>query len=285
MWATLAACGLSGHGIKLGSVGDPADRAAYNEYLRDALADRVGDLTETSQERLRLNPMRLLDAKDRGDIALLADLDRPLTRLGQPAREHFEQVRAYLDAWGVPYEVDPGIVRGLDYYRRTAFEAHTGAIGAQSALGGGGRYDGLLAQLGGLDQPGVGWALGIERILDALAEEAKTTDASEAAGRSEPSLFLVPLDDEAVGEAAALAQRLRILGKVEHAYQRRNAGKGLKDADRSGASHAALRGGSERGSSTWQLKDLTTGEQSAVSEHQLAEVLRAGRAPLIGSTP
>ncbi|HET8986663.1 MAG TPA: histidine--tRNA ligase, partial [Trueperaceae bacterium] len=288
MWATLSACGLKGHAIKLGSVGDPADRAAYNAYLREALATRADDLSETSRERLRLNPMRLLDAKDRGDIAILADLDRPLTRLAQPAREHFEQVRAYLDAWGVPYEIDPGIVRGLDYYRRTAFEAHTGGIGAQSALGGGGRYDGLLAQLGGHDQPGVGWALGIERILDALAEEAKAEASAErtaAASVGVPSLFLVPLDDEAVAEAAALAQRLRVDGKVEYAYQRRNAGKGLKDADRSGASHAALRGGSERESSTWQLKDLTTGEQSAVSEQQLAEVLRAGRRPLISSTP
>jgi len=288
MFATLSACGLTGHAIRLGSVGDPADRAAYNEYLRDALAPRADELTKTSQERLRLNPMRLLDAKDRGDIAILAGLDRPLARLGQPAREHFEQVRAYLDAWSVPYEIDPGIVRGLDYYRRTAFEAHYVGIGAQSALGGGGRYDGLLAQLGGHDQPGVGWALGIERILDALAEEAKSDQVTVEAKTSRitaPSLFLVPLDDEAVAEVAALAQRLRVHGKVEHAYQRRNAGKGLRDADRAGASHAALRGATERESSSWRLKDLTTGEQRGVTEQQLAEVLGDARAPLLSSTP
>lgn len=282
LWTTLSACGLTGHGIKLGSVGDPADRSAYNEYLRDALAARAGELTHTSQERLRLNPMRLLDAKDRGDIAILAGLDRPLTRLGQPAKEHFDQVRAYLDAWGVPYQIDPGMVRGLDYYRRTAFEAHYSGIGAQSALGGGGRYDGLLAQLGGHDQPGVGWALGLERILDALEEESKADPAvgpTNSPRPVAPSLFLVPLDDAAVAEAAALAQRLRAHGKVEYSYQRRNAGKGMKDADRSGASHAALRGGAERESSTWQLKDLTTGAQRAVTEQQLAEVLSDFRAP------
>ena len=288
MWATLSACGLSGHGIKLGSVGDPADRAGYNDYLRSALASRAGELTTTSQERLRLNPMRLLDAKDRGDIAIIAELDRPLDRLGAPARQHFEQVRAYLDDWGVPYEIDPGIVRGLDYYRRTAFEAHYAGIGAQSALGGGGRYDGLLAQLGGHDQPGVGWALGIERIIDSLAEEAKARQGSAAQasrGYLAPSLFLVPLDDAAVAEVALVAQRLRAFGKVEHAYQRRNAGKGLKDADRSGATHAALRGVDERDSSTWQLKDLSTGEQREVTEQQLAQVLEGANAPLLSSAP
>ncbi|HLU82645.1 MAG TPA: histidine--tRNA ligase [Trueperaceae bacterium] len=288
MWATLSACGLTGHGIKLGSVGDPEDRTAYNDYLRTALASQVGDLTETSQERLRLNPMRLLDAKDRGDVAIVAALDRPLDRLAAPAKEHFEQVRAYLDDWGVPYQVDPGIVRGLDYYRRTAFEAHYTGIGAQSALGGGGRYNGLLAQLGGHDQPGVGWALGIERIIDALAQEAQARpqqDPDAAQRSATPSLFLVPLDDQAVSEAAVTAQRLRTHGKVEHAYQRRNAGKGLKDADRSGASHAALRGASERESATWQLKDLTTGVQLEVTEQQLVQVLEGGSAPLLSSAP
>jgi len=278
MWATLAGSGLHGHGMKLGSVGDPEDRAAYNEYLRTELAPRATELTPVSQERLRLNPMRLLDAKDRGDIEIIKDLQRPLERLGTAAREHFDEVRAHLDAWGVPYEIDPGIVRGLDYYRRTAFEAHYQGIGAQSALGGGGRYDGLIEQLGGHDLPGVGWALGIERILDALAQEAAATSESTVPRQSPnapPSLFLVPLDDEAVGEAAALAHSLRAHGRVEHAYQRRNAGKGLKDADRSGASHAALRGASERETDSWQLKDLTSGEQRSVSEQVLVDLLTA----------
>lgn len=272
LWQVFNACGLTRHVIRLGSVGDPEDRAAYNEYLRTSLAGRERELTPISQERLRLNPMRLLDAKDHGDVALLADLDRPLERLAGPARQHFEQVRAFLDDWGVPYEVDPGIVRGLDYYRRTAFEAHYEGIGAQSALGGGGRYDGLLAQLGGQDLPGVGWAFGIERVIDALEQEAA---ADPAAGRA-TALFLVPLDEEAVSEAAAAARRLRALGRVEHAYQRRNPGKGLKDADRAGASHAALRGSAERADGTWQLKDLSSGEQRSVTEHDLAGLLRGG---------
>lgn len=276
MWATLSGSGLLGHGIKLGSVGDPEDRAAYNQYLRDELTPRAADLTPVSQERLRLNPMRLLDAKDRGDIEIIKELQRPLERLGTAARDHFEQVRGYLDAWGVPYEVDPGIVRGLDYYRRTAFEAHYQGIGAQSALGGGGRYDGLLAQLGGHDLPGVGWALGIERIIDALAQEA-ANDATPrtAEGVTPTSLFLVPLDDAAVDDAAALAHALRAHGTVEYAYQRRNAGKGLKDADRSGASHAALRGPDERHANTWQLKDLASGEQREVGVQELVDLLKA----------
>src|SRR5690606_17421941 len=158
MYDVLAECGLTRHVMMLGSVGDPEDAAAYNAYLREQLGPRSADLSEVSRERLRLNPMRVLDSKEKQDQELIASLDRPLDRLAEPARMHFEQVRRYLDDWGVPYEVDTSIVRGLDYYRRTAFEAHHQGIGAQSALGGGGRYDGLLKLLGGPDLPAIGWA-------------------------------------------------------------------------------------------------------------------------------
>jgi len=262
--------GLRQHVVKLGSVGDPEDRAAYNAYLREALEPRRSELSEVSVERLRLNPMRVLDSKDEGDQRVIAELDRPLDRLGEASRAHFEQVRRYLDAWGVPYQVDPAIVRGLDYYRRTAFEVHYEGIGAQSAIGGGGRYDGLLKLLGGADLPAIGWALGVERLLDAMAEEG-------VLGTDKPGkrLFLVPLDDEAVAEAAELARRLRSKGRVEFAYQRRAPGKGLADADKRGATHAALRGGSERTRAVWELKDLASGEQRAVSEAELFALLES----------
>lgn len=270
MYQTLAACGLSGHVMKLGSVGDLEDRAAYNAYLRQQLAPRVGELSAVSRERLRLNPMRVLDSKDAGDQTLIAELERPLDRLGKGARGHFDTVCAYLEEWGVPYELDRGIVRGLDYYRRTAFEAHYADIGAQSALGGGGRYDGLMAEIGGPDLPAIGWAFGIERIIDALQQERDEAEGM-AAGRS--GLFLVPLDDEAVAEAAALAGRLREHGRVQFSYRRRQLGKGLQEADKTRASHAALRGQSERDSGAWLLKDLVTGEQRGVSESELGAVV------------
>ena len=265
----LAALGLTGVHVKVGSVGDPEDRARYNAYLREALEPLAGDLSETSRERLRLNPMRVLDSKDPGDQVLVARLQRPLERLGDEARSHFERVTNVLSAWGVPFEVDPGIVRGLDYYRRTAFEVHHSAIGAQSALGGGGRYDGLIAQLGGPDVPGIGWAFGIERVLDALG------DTGVAAARRERALaYLVALDDDAVAELAALARELRAEHRIEHGYVARNPGKGLRDADRSGARFAVLRGTREREQAAFVVKDLRSGAQVTVGEDALGEHLR-----------
>jgi histidyl-tRNA synthetase len=260
--------GLTGVRVALGSVGDPDDRARYNAYLRDALAPRAPDLTETSQERLRLNPMRLLDAKDAGDRALIAGLARPLDRLGDAARAHFDAVAGYLRAWEVPFDVDPAIVRGLDYYRRTAFEIHAEGIGAQSALGGGGRYDGLVAQLGGPDVPGIGWAFGVERVLDALDQAHLAAPAAER-----PALYLVPMDDEAVGEVAHLARRLRARQRVEHGYVKRAPGKGMRDADRAGARYAGLIGERERAEGTVQLKHLATGVQRSVPLAELADAL------------
>lgn len=275
MYQTLAACGLTRHVMKLGSVGDLEDRAAYNAYLRAELTPRANELSEVSRERLRLNPMRVLDSKDAGDQALIAGLERPLDRLGAKGREHFDEVRSLLDAWGVPYELDSSIVRGLDYYRRTAFEAHYPGIGAQSALGGGGRYDGLIAEIGGPDLPAIGWAFGLERILDALEQEA-SAESSETTAR--PSLFVVPLDEPAVAEVAALANRLREHGRVQYAYAKRAPGKGLRDAERAGATFAALRGESEREAGVWQLKDLASGEQRSVGEDELAAVLAVAAA-------
>ncbi len=270
LYRTLQACGLTRHSIRLGSVGDPSDRLAYNEYLREELAASAEQLSPVSQERLRLNPLRVLDSKDQGDQALIAHLQRPLERLGAEARDNLAAVEHHLQAWGVPYDLDPAIVRGLDYYRRTAFEVHYHGIGAQSALGGGGRYDGLIEQLGGPAVPGTGWAFGVERVLDALEQE----EATPKAAAERPALFVVPLDDEAVSEVAALATRLRREALwVEFAYQRRNPGKGLRDADRSGARFAALRGADERSRDAWQLKDLASGEQLEVTDARLGDAL------------
>ena len=261
----LRALGLRGVRVALGSVGDPADRAAYNDYLRSALEPHAAALSETSRERLRLNPMRVLDAKDPGDRALVAPLKRPLDFLNPDARAHFDAVAACLDAWGIPYDVDPGIVRGLDYYRRTAFEIHAEGIGAQSALGGGGRYDGLVAQLGGPDVPGIGWALGIERVLDAMAQADVAAPAADP-----PLLFIVPMDAEAVAEVAGIARQLRAHARVEHAYTKRAPGKGLRDADRSGARYAGLFGERERADGVIQLKELHSGAERRLPLSDLA---------------
>lgn len=256
----LSAVGLRGLTVRLGSVGDPEDRAAYNAYLRAELEHRADELTETSQERLRLNPMRLLDAKDPGDQAIVAPLKRPIDFLNDEAAAHFREVQDWLAAWGIPVEIDPGIVRGLDYYRRTAFEVHHPGIGAQSALSGGGRYDGLIESLGGPKTPGVGWAFGVERVLDAMQVDGVLHEGSAA-----PLAYLVPMDDEAVAEAAALARELRRSVPVQYGVSRRNPGKGLRDADRAGARYALLRGARERAAGTWEVKELSSGDQTQVA--------------------
>ncbi|MEX2501533.1 MAG: histidine--tRNA ligase [Trueperaceae bacterium] len=265
----LVALGLPRVRVALGSVGDPEDRDAYNAYLRDALTPVQDRLSPTSRERLRLNPMRVLDSKDEGDQALIQDLDAPLDRLGPAAREHLDAVAGYLRDWGIPYDLAPSIVRGLDYYRRTAFEVHAEGIGAQSALAGGGRYDELVRTLGGPATPAIGWAMGVERVLDALAQaEALPT------GAAGPDLFLVPMDAAAVDEAARLARDLRPHLHVQHAYQKRAPGKGLRDADRVGARWAAMRGERERERDVWTLKHLASGEQREIASSELAAAAR-----------
>jgi histidyl-tRNA synthetase len=268
LYRSLEACGLRQLTVKLGSVGDPDDRTAYNAYLRNELEPHQDRLSETSRTRLAVNPMRILDAKHPGDLQLTRDLAKPLDFLGAAARDHFEAVQGFLRAWHIPFEIDPAIVRGLDYYRRTAFEVHHGAIGAQSALCGGGRYDGLVEILGGPETPGIGWAFGVERVLDAMAQ-----DEVELPAPAPPDLFLVPLDGEAVAEVALAAARLRRSFHVEHAYVRRNVGKGLRDADRSGALFAGLRGPEERASGTYRVKHLASGDQHDVPEGEIEHLL------------
>ena len=274
LYDALRACGLKDLVVRLGSVGDPEDRARHNHYLREALSPHREALSEASKIRLELNPLRLWDSKDPGDRKLLKDLTPPLEHLSGETRDHFEGVKSYLDDWGIPVEVDPAMVRALDYYRRTAFEIHHSAIGAQSALAGGGRYDGLIGHLGGPDLPGVGWAFGVDRVLDAL-----TVDEVSVPAEPGPDLFLIPLDEEAVVEVARLARCLRAAFRVEHAYRRRNPGRGLRDAERSGAPLAGLRGASERETHSLTVKDLASGKQCDILEDNLPVFLRkAGRA-------
>ena len=255
LYRVLQACGLKNLSVKLGSVGDPEDKTAYNRYLREELGKRANELSETSQERLRLNPMRVLDSKDAGDQRIVETLKRPLEFLSDDARAHFDAVKVFLTDWGVPFEVDASIVRGLDYYRRTAFEVHHAGIGAQSALGGGGRYDGLIEHLGGPATPGIGWAFGVERVLDAVAQDGVAHEAE-----AKPLLFSYRWTKR-IAEVARTAFALRSLFAVQHGYKERNPGKGLRDAERSGARFAGLRGERERERGIYTLKNLETGEQ------------------------
>jgi histidyl-tRNA synthetase len=272
LYNLLCTLGLKTMIVKLGSVGDPQDRLLYNQYLRDTLTPLSAQLSETSRERLRLNPMRVLDSKDRNDQAIVKTLKKPLEFLNPESLTHFAAVQAYLKAWDIPFEIDDSIVRGLDYYRRTAFEVHHLRIGAQSALCGGGRYDGLIEKLGGSKTPGVGWAFGVERILDAMQQDGVMIPQA-----SKPLLYFVPLDDQAINEVILESAKLRKQFHIEHAYTARKPGKGLQEADRSGATYAALRGQSEREKQVFQLKHLQSGQQLEVTETELENFLKKGQ--------
>lgn len=267
MWQVVSGLGLKGASIRLGSIGDPEDRTRYNAYLRELFTPHVQTLSDDSKDRLERNPMRILDSKSSTDQALLAELGvQPmLDFLGEEARAHFETVQGYLREWGVPFTVDPSIVRGLDYYRRTAWELHHEGIGAKSALGGGGRYDGLAEELGSKEPlPGIGWAFGIERILKAVASEGLPFPAP-----SGPSLYLAALDEEHVALAARLALQARAAVSAEFSYRKRNAGQAFKEADKKGATWAAVIGGNEAAEQILNLKHLGSGEQVAVPFDQL----------------
>jgi len=252
--------------VRLGSVGDPQDRLNYNRYLRKLLEPYADGLSEDSRTRLETNPMRILDSKSERDQQIIAELQpRPMLEfLGQEARAFHEQVCRYLDRLGVVYMVDPSMVRGLDYYVRTAWEVHHARIGAKSALGGGGRYDGLSEMLGGPAVPGVGFGIGIERVAIALEQEGVSIPADPP-----PTLYLAPLDEPAKIEALALAEQLRPKISVEIGYTPKSPRKALEDALKKGARYVGFLGESERAKGVVTLKHLESGEQKELEPPQL----------------
>ncbi len=272
LYRILKELGLKELHLKLSSVGDPEDRARYNAYLREALGPYEAELSPDSQERLRLNPMRILDSKSEKDQALLKELKvKPmLDFLGEETRAHLEAVEAHLRRLGVPYELEPSLVRGLDYYVRTAFEVHHPKVGAQSALGGGGRYDGLSELLGGERVPGVGFALGVERVALALEAEGIAPPPP-----LRPHLYLIPLTQEAVAEAFYLAQSLWPRFRALYAPSPKRPEKGLEEALKRGATFAGFLGEEELRGREVTLKRLATGEQVRLSWEAVPGYLKA----------
>lgn len=258
--------GLKNLEVKLGSVGDPQDRIRYNQYLRTLFQPYAEQLSEESKVRLEANPMRILDSKSETDQQIVADLQvRPMLEfLENESRSFHERVCHYLEQLGIPYTVDPSIVRGLDYYVRTAWEVHHAQIGAKSALGGGGRYDGLSEMLGGPRVPGVGFGIGIERVAIALEQEGVAIPSDPS-----PILYLAPLDEAAKIEALALAEQLRPKIYVEMGYTPRSPRKALEDALKKGARYVGFLGEGERARGVVTLKHLESGEQKELELLQM----------------
>jgi histidyl-tRNA synthetase len=237
--------------LRLSSLGTPETRAAYLDELRGYLREHEGELSEDVRERLEVNPLRAFDADHAGTQAVMAGAPRLLDRLDPADAEHFAEVRALLDAAGLAYEVDSTLVRGLDYYTRTVFEFESERLGAQAALGGGGRYDRLIEELGGPPTPGVGWAAGIERILL----------ASEAEPESDSRVYIALAKPDAMAEAFGLAQRLRGQGIRTEIEQAGRSMKGqLKQAHRIGARVTVILGDGI------EVKDMDSGEQRSVRD-------------------
>ncbi len=268
--------GLSRVQLLLTTLGDPNCRPAYVEQLRAFLINLELPDDET-RRRVALNPLRVLDDKRPEVIEQLDGAPVLTDHLCDDCRAHYDTVRQHLSDLGIGWTESPKLVRGLDYYRRTAFEWQHGGLGAQSAVGGGGRYDGLSEAIGGPALPGVGWALGMERIM--LALDAEATDGRPAGPPVPPrcDVYVVPLGAAAKRKAAVLVDALRSERlNVDMAYGDRKLGGAMKAADRSGARTAVVLGDRDLEAGVAQVKDLRSGEQRSVELERLVEELVHG---------
>jgi histidyl-tRNA synthetase len=238
--------------LRLSSLGSPETRAEYREELRAHLREHEGRLSGDVRERIDQNPLRAFDSDHEGTRAVMADAPHLLDRLAPPDAEHFAEVRALLDDAGLAYEVDPTLVRGLDYYTRTVFEFESDRLAAQRGLGGGGRYDRLVEELGGPPTPGVGWAAGVERIL--LAQEKVGIYFNTRA-------YVAIAKDERRAEAFRIVRALRAAGLDAQMEQAGRSLKGqLKQANRWNAAYAVIVG------DELEVKHMDSGEQRVVSD-------------------
>ena len=264
--AGFKAIGLTKYRLEITSLGDAQSRAAHRVDLVKFIAGMK--LDEATSARAALNPLRLFDDKRPEIKDAMAKAPLLIDYLSESSREHFEQVKRYLDVLGISYTLNPRMVRGLDYYTGTTFEFVHELLGAQSGIGGGGRYDGLMAELGGQSLSGIGFGLGVDRAL--LAAEAEGV-INENAFVSD--LFIIPLGDAAKEMAMKIAGELRSAGKsVEIAFGDRALKGSMKGADKSGARYVIVLGDSEISSATVELKEMKTGATSSVT---IASLLKA----------
>lgn len=254
----IAMLGIADARLRLGSLGSVGSRAAYLEELREYLRANDSDLSEEVRGRIDSNPLRAFDADHEGTAKVMAEAPTMLDRLDAADAEHFEVVKGVLDDLGVAYELDPSLVRGLDYYTRTVFEFTCDSLGAQSGVGGGGRYDGLIEQLGGKPTPAVGWAAGVERLVLAMPEQTPQPRAE---------VFVVA-DDENRQRAVRLVVDLRRAGVSADLDLAGRAIKGqMKQADRVGATSCVILDTDQEP----VVRDMESGEQVTVALAGLVE--------------
>ena len=261
--------GIIGWNLELNSVGCPNDRAVYNEALRKALEPVVGQMDADCQRRAVTNPLRVFDCKVPEDQPIIEKLPRISEFLDEPCRQHFQQVQEILNAVGVRFSLNDRLVRGLDYYTRTAFEFTHGALGAQNAILGGGRYDGLSESLGGPPAPGIGFAIGEDRLVLALKESAEAVERK-------PDVYIAPLGAGMDREAARLARELRrhdvVVELGDEGFRLK---KSLETASKIGARFALIVGENEVKADSFALKNQETGEQVSVPRAELAQKIQS----------
>ena len=247
--------------LELNSIGCPTCRAAYQEALREYFGAHKDDLCETCQERLERNPMRLLDCKSPQDKALAENAPVVLDYLCDECQTHFDRVKQYLDAMQITYQINPRIVRGLDYYTKTVFEFVADSIGAQGTVCGGGRYDGLIEEFGGKPTPSLGFGMGLERLL--LVMEAQGCEFPSPAS---PDLFIVSMGDKATLKAMEIAKDMREEGfSVLYDLNERGLRAQMKYADKLGAKFNVVLGDEEIENGAATLKNMQSGETASVS--------------------
>ncbi|NOL47999.1 histidine--tRNA ligase [Synechococcus sp. MIT S9220] len=259
-WDLLRDLGVSGLELQINSLGTLEDRQLYRKQLVTWLEARIDQLDVDSQQRLTTNPLRILDSKNPSTQSLLLDAPTLLEALSEDSAQRFESVQVLLNKLAIPFKLNPRLVRGLDYYGHTAFEITSDQLGAQATVCGGGRYDGLVQQLGGPPTPAVGWALGMERLmltLEAAAEADLEGAAAKLTAERVPDIYLVNRGENAEVVAIALARQLRVAGlTVELDGSGAAFGKQFKRADRSGAAWAAVIGDEEAEAGQLRLKPL-----------------------------
>jgi len=262
--------GITGWTLELNSVGCPNDRAQFNEALRAALEPVKEKMCADCQRRAVTNPLRVFDCKVPEDQPIIDTLPRISQFLDEPCRKHFEAVQEILQAVAIPFRINDRLVRGLDYYTRTAFEFTHGALGAQNAILGGGRYDGLSESLGGPPAPGIGFAIGEDRLVMSLEEKTPATSVLR-----KPDVYIAPLGAGVNAHAARLARELRrhdlVVELGDESFRLK---KSFEAADKAAAKYILIVGENEVKANAFALKNLATGEQISVPRADLAAKIR-----------
>ncbi|HSX37858.1 MAG TPA: histidine--tRNA ligase [Chlamydiales bacterium] len=265
--------GIKGLKVHLNTVGDAASRTAYRASLMQFLKPHFLELSADSQTRFEKNPLRILDSKDPKDQEILMDAPSILDSLSDAAKEHFDQLCASLDDLGIVYRIDPKIVRGLDYYNKTVFEVVSDSLGAQSTIGAGGRYDGLMHLFGGPDLPGVGFATGLERVLQVMIAQGMHPPKTDR-----PFIYFIPLGDQARAKSLKFVTHCRhqgISASIELNTQKIQTA--LQNAARLEAVYAAIIGTDELEKGVMQLKKMSTRETREVPFAEWPAFLKSPR--------